>query len=88
MEAGPSALKDVLIQSWPGIASLMHVRFVTNSDRKADVAKTTRSAVCHEQRRSKRCCATVREMKDGPSRRAVRFWPQTAASCCRQKRWW
>src|ERR1700730_2220864 len=44
--------------------------------------------VCHEDRRSKRRCATVREMKEGPSRPAVRFWPQTAASCCRQKRWW
>src|SRR5207302_11265457 len=40
--------------------------------------------VCHEDRRSKRRCATVREMKEGPSRPAVRFWPQTAASCCRQ----
>src|SRR5262245_1906541 len=39
-------------------------------------------------RRSKRRCATVREMKVGPSRPAVRFWPQTAASCCRQERWW
>src|ERR1700730_18528071 len=44
--------------------------------------------VCHEDRRSKRRCVTVREMKEGPSRPAVRFWPQTAASCCRQKRWW
>ena len=44
--------------------------------------------VCHEYRRSKRRYATVREMKEGPSRPAVRFWPQTAASCCRQKRWW
>jgi putative transposase len=31
---------------------------------------------------------TVREMKVGPSRPAVRFWPQNAASCCRQERWW
>jgi len=44
--------------------------------------------VCHEYRRSKRRCVTVREMKVGPSRPAVRFWPQIAASCCRQKRWW
>ena len=44
--------------------------------------------VRHEDRRSKRRCATVREMKEGPSRPAVRFRPQTAASCCRQKRWW
>jgi hypothetical protein len=27
---------------------------------------------------------TVREMKEGPLRPAVRFWPQTAASCRRQ----
>src|ERR1700730_16077606 len=33
-----------------------------------------------------RLCATVRKMKEGPSRPAVRFWPQTAASCCRQGR--
>jgi predicted nucleic acid-binding protein len=29
-------------------------------------------AVCHEYRRSKRRCATVREMKEGPSRSAIR----------------
>jgi len=44
--------------------------------------------VCHEHRRSKRRCATVREMKEGPSRPEVRFWSQATASCCRQKRWW
>ena len=44
--------------------------------------------VCHEHRRSKRWCATVREMKEGPSRPAVRGRPQTTASRCRQKRWW
>ena len=44
--------------------------------------------VCHEHRQSKRRCATVREMKEGPSRSAVRCWSQTTASCCRQKRWW
>src|SRR5215208_2699001 len=43
--------------------------------------------LCHEHRRSKRRCVTVREMKEGPSRPAVRCRPQTAASCCRQKRW-
>ncbi len=36
---------------------------------------------------SVRRCVTVREMKEGPSRSAVRCRPQTAASCCRQKRW-
>src|SRR5229473_1260241 len=36
---------------------------------------------------SVRRCVTVREMKEGPSRPAVRCRPQTAASCCRQKRW-
>src|ERR1035437_8960104 len=44
--------------------------------------------VCHEHRRSKRRCATVREMKEGPSRPEVRFWSQATASCCREKRWW
>ncbi len=29
-------------------------------------------AVCHEHRRSKRRCATVREMKEGPSGSAIR----------------
>ncbi len=29
-------------------------------------------AVCHEYRRSKRRCATVREMKEGPSGSAIR----------------
>jgi UDP-N-acetyl-D-mannosaminuronate dehydrogenase len=28
--------------------------------------------LCHEYRRSKRRCATVREMKEGPSRSAIR----------------
>ena len=56
----------------------------------ADVDAVLRSAcrlrvVCHEDRRSKRRYVTVREMKVGPSRPAVRFRPQTAASCCRQK---
>jgi putative tryptophan/tyrosine transport system substrate-binding protein len=52
------------------------------------IARRPLWVVCHEDRRSKPRCATVREMKEGPSRPAVRFWPQTAASCCRQKRWW
>src|SRR5262245_39437378 len=47
-----------------------------------------RRVVCHEHRQSKRRCATVREMKEGPSRSAVRCWSLTTASCCRQKRWW
>ena len=50
--------------------------------------ESPRWVVCHEHRRSKRPCATVREMKEDPSRPAVRCRPQTAASCCRQKRWW
>ncbi len=39
-------------------------------------------------RRSKRRCATVREMKEGPSGSAIRSWSQAAASCCGQKPWW
>src|SRR6201987_4837827 len=31
---------------------------------------------------------TVREMKEGPSRSAVRCRSQATASCCRQERWW
>ena len=38
--------------------------------------------VCHERLRSKRRRATLREMRDGPSRSAVRCRPQTAASGC------
>jgi len=45
-------------------------------------------AVCHEYRRSIRRYATVREMKEDPSRSAIRCWSQATASCCCQKRWW
>ena len=34
--------------------------------------RATLSAVCHERRHEYRRCATVREMKEGPSRSAVR----------------
>jgi hypothetical protein len=37
----------------------------------ADTA-TLQWVLCHEYRRSKRRCATVREMKEGPSRSAIR----------------
>jgi hypothetical protein len=33
-------------------------------------------------------CTTVREMKEGPSRPAVRCWSQATASCDCQKQWW
>ena len=33
-------------------------------------------------------CATVREMKEGPSRSAIRCGSQTTASCCGQKPRW
>src|SRR6202022_3138332 len=33
-------------------------------------------------------CGTVREMKEGPSRPAVRCRSQATASCCRRERWW
>ena len=42
----------------------------------------------HEHRRSKRRCATVREMKEGPSSSAIRCRSQATASCCCQKQWW
>jgi hypothetical protein len=44
--------------------------------------------VCHEYRRSKRRCVTVREMKEGPSGSVVRDRSQATASCCRKERWW
>jgi hypothetical protein len=40
--------------------------------------------LCHEHRPSKRRCATVREMKEGPSRSAIMGRSQAAASCCGQ----
>ena len=44
--------------------------------------------VCHERRMSYLRRATVREMKEGPSRPAVRCRSQATTSCRRQKRWW
>jgi anthranilate 1,2-dioxygenase large subunit len=44
--------------------------------------------VCHERAVCVRRCGTVREMKEGPSRPAVRCRSQATASCCRQERWW
>jgi hypothetical protein len=46
------------------------------------------STVCHEHRREYRRCATVREMKEGPSGSAIRCRSQATASCCGQKPWW
>src|SRR6266404_2869317 len=44
--------------------------------------------VCHERAVCVQRCGTVREMKEGPSRSAVRCRSQATASCCRQERWW
>jgi hypothetical protein len=44
--------------------------------------------VCHERAVCVERCETVREMKEGPSRPAVRCRSQATASCCRQERWW
>jgi hypothetical protein len=44
--------------------------------------------VCHERIVCIQRCGTVREMKEGPSRPAVRCRSQATASCCRQERWW
>jgi hypothetical protein len=41
--------------------------------------------LCHEYRRSKRRCVTIREMKVGPSGSAIRSRSQATASCCGQK---
>src|SRR6266481_7948522 len=46
------------------------------------------STVCHERAVCVQRCGTVREMKEGPSRSAVRCRSQATASCCRQERWW
>ena len=43
--------------------------------------------VCHERAVCVQRCGTVREMKEDPSRSAVRCRPQATASCCRQERW-
>ena len=40
--------------------------------RKAGLPECPSWVVCHEYRRSKRRCATVREMKEGPSGSAIR----------------
>ena len=44
--------------------------------------------VCHERTVCVQRRGTVREMKEGPSRPAVRCRSQATASCCRQERWW
>src|SRR5438067_12472365 len=44
--------------------------------------------VCHERAVCVQRCGSVREMKEGPSRPAVRCRSQATASCCRQERWW
>jgi hypothetical protein len=46
-----------------------------SSDTKTQLAAMQRCPLwrlCHEERRSKRRCVTVREMKEGPSRSAIR----------------
>jgi hypothetical protein len=44
--------------------------------------------VCHEHRHEYWRCATVREMKEGPSGSAIRSRSQATASCCGQNPWW
>ena len=44
--------------------------------------------VCHEHRHEYWRCATVREMKEGPSGSAIRNRSQATASCCGQNPWW
>src|ERR1039458_3236227 len=46
------------------------------------------SPLCHEHRRSSRPYVAVREMKEGPSRSAIRSCSQAGASCCGQKPRW
>ena len=60
------------------------------ADRPTAAGRTQRPfrVVCHEHRREHRRCATVREMKEGPSGSAIRCRSQATASCCGQKPWW
>ena len=50
--------------------------------------KVRRWGVCHERTVCVQGYGTVREMKEGPSRPAVRCRSQATASRCRQERWW
>jgi len=50
-------------------------------------AEVPQWVVCHERAVCVQRCGTVREMKEGPSRPAVRCRSQATASCCRQERW-
>src|SRR5262245_47560589 len=61
---GPLRLRDLL----------QHVSGLTDYLELPSVPKSNKSywVLCHEYRRSKRRCATVREMKGGPSRSAIR----------------
>jgi len=45
---------------------------MTYAQAEAIVRKGLETGLCHEQRRSKRRCVTVREMKEGPSSSAIR----------------
>src|SRR5260370_10846929 len=47
-----------------------------------------KAVLCHEHCPSTRQCATVREMKEGPSSSVIRGRSQATASCCGQKAWW
>ena len=74
---------EELIEAWP---RLQDFAARTNAFDKAQ-SRPSR-VVCHEHLRSKRGCATVREMKEGPSGSAIRCRSQATASCCGQKPWW
>ena len=43
-----------------------------NQKAREPIEKCLQGVVCHERGRSKRLCATVREMKEGPSGSAIR----------------
>src|SRR6266536_2889595 len=62
------------------------VHYIPDSGANAGVAGGPPRGLCHEHRPSTRQCATVREMKEGPSSSAIRCRSQATASCCRQKR--
>ncbi len=59
-----SALYRLLLQDM--VEALLFMASIVNE------APSPSWVLCHEYRRSKRRCVTVREMKEGPSRSAIR----------------
>src|ERR1019366_6156342 len=82
--ARPQAQETALYRLKLGLWKRLRVPSLTSLSARPDIRKGS----CVTSTVRLRRCATVPEMKEGPSRPAVRGRPQTTASCCRQKRWW